>query len=312
MDGPTYGDLVTAAENQVLAAVGFLGVGAPGPASTRAAIHGHGQLLHVAAKHADFLLSATHGANNGRDHRRAAAGFRQALTPWRQSAVHLEANAPSVHEAWRAAAVNLGLAHDVLASHVGPSGQSLTLHAQLLDDRTARSGALLRLAAIVDVAALAAPRLARQAHRAKVDSSPELALLEQHTMPLWIATAQLTGISGKHAWTARLDRLRPPPRLHLPTADPKDPLGTVNAAIDVVGRLTIEQVHQPGPHSVASLHLVNATMVALLGHAELLAQSESPDGPTELAHSLSHARTAWFHAGRAVAVYPHSLRHPSC
>jgi len=178
MADPTYGDLVTDAENHVLAAVNVLSRETPDPASTRTAIRCHGQLLRTAARHADFLLSATHSAGDGRDYRRAVTDFRQALTPWRRSAVPLDANEPAVHEAWRAAAINLGLAHDVLATHIGPSGEPLTLQAPLLD-RTARSGALLRLAAIVDVAALAAPRLTLRARQEKVDFSPELALIEQ-------------------------------------------------------------------------------------------------------------------------------------
>jgi hypothetical protein len=152
-----------------------------------------------------------------------------------------------VESSWTAAAHVLRLAHDVLATHVGPDRQHLTPDAALLDEPQARWGAATRLAELaLTTAAAAAPLhvraaeagssrrdLAARADRAAAahlgSAAGDLLDLAQHADDGWGVLNELTP-----AMPAAL-RARWPP----PTAGPLD---TVLGHLDVLAQL----VHDHG------------------------------------------------------------------
>jgi len=304
----TYGELLAETEQHVVAAIHALHHMTPNAANTAEAIAGHVRLLHRAAGHAAFLATEgrvfTHDAPR---RRQAVRAFCDALSPWR----HTNLRANGSNEPWHAAAERLAIAHDILATHIGPAHQPRTLDAEVLHKPAAAAQGLRRLAGIVDVAALAAPRLARQAREVTPDAKPELALLEAHSVCVGNAAAALIDVLGDRLPDQRLDRLPPAPLLRLAPPDHADPLGTVAQALDVLGRATLEQLRQPGTSSVATLHVLTATSTSLIGHLELLSAALQPrtsqreNGPLMAdAASLHCARAAWIHAGRVLATYP--------
>jgi hypothetical protein len=309
MRAPTYGEVLDETEHHVLAAIDALHQITPNATNTATAIAGHVRLLHASAVHASFLADES-GVLTDRTRRgtRAIQAFCDALSPWRRT--KLDAASRDRTGPWHAAADRLGIAHDILATHIGPAHEPRSLEAAALREPGASATALQRLAAIVDVAVLAAPRLARQARQSTPDATTELALLEGHTMPLGIAAATLIdGLSDQRP-DQRLTLMQPAPPLRLAGPGAADPLGIAAQALDVLGRHTIEQVRHPGVRSVATLHILTATSTSLIGHLEALAaalQHRNGQRQALLAPdpgSLLRARGAWVHAGRVLAAHP--------
>jgi len=229
--GPSYGELLDEATRHV--AVGaeqtLIRFG-----NARAALDGYDDLLAALRQHVAFLLGPRlaglpEGSEPG-PREAALLALHRALTVSRPGRARRLDRENAVESSWTAAAHVLRLAHDVLATHVGPDRQHLTPDAALLDEPQARWGAATRLAELaLTTAAAAAPLhlraaevgssrrdLAARADRAAAaqlgSAAGDLLDLAQHADDGWGVLNELTP-----AMPADL-RARWPP----PTAGPLD------------------------------------------------------------------------------------------
>lgn len=302
---PTYGELA-AASFQLVAQARLHDCG---PFATRQqaddAVVGYERFLGVAGRHLQ-LLAAPGLANLDSRH----PDIHQALPELVRRLTQFKITS-TTDSLWGRAADRLGVAHDLLATHVGPFGQALTPDAVLLADPDIRQAATTRLLAMtVPPLAVSGTLLANVTafHLKPRPARWQTALLERHAPRLRQLVEDIVPREDLHvrpaAQLVAVDALSPAGHHLVNAVNARRQFENSLAALQVLRLLSFRQSngeHRASPGSLRDLARVAA-------HVTTIAETRLPTPSTPLGRvrratavdSLDAAGAAWNDAGAAL------------
>ena len=213
---------------------------------------------------------------------------------------------------WTRAGDHLGIAHDLLATHVGPTGELRTSEAVVLGDADVQLAAVARVSALAQGPLAVAPDLLEAAQRIQPSTDPPLSRgtrthvrqaiarlgrLVTNTPPVAVADASLL---------IALDAL-PPARTRVGVGTPRGELGSGLEALRLLRQLLYRQSKGLEPANAHSLQELCELAVTTCTTAEKsLPYAATPLGRVERAAAVDHLRTAAT-AWRSLSsqLYPH-------
>jgi hypothetical protein len=221
---------------------------------------GRSRLVSVAARHTELLLeNFQHGWAHD-----AAADFADTVTRYRPG---MEQIPPSRGDPWHDAAELFGVAHDLLATHIGPHGRRLSPFVPGYDDDHSLRHALSRMANLT--------------MRATIGDNPTADSRSEHCL-----------ITVRQAGFELLTRLGPtPPARQLEELEPRalampklgdEPVAAATDAVRYVRQAAHPYVHGWTPVTMAIVKFT--VMPAFLAHDTVLRSQRRPDQRLAAAH----------------------------
>ena len=270
LHGSAYGDWLEAATASAARAASISSVPFGSGEAACAAVTAFERLHHVLARHLRFVA----GPRTGRLHTLADRATEEFATAVEAAAArYVKVRAVTTHpagKAWDASADALGMAHDILATHLGPDRRPLTWEGELVLNTKTRWHLVVRLAELAQVLdQQRAPLLCQLAASAELARSP---VLELHRIRLQhpgieLAAAAVLDTAHDHSGRPGLERVDPAPLTSLRDL-PGDPLERALALTDSLRRFAYEQACDgAGGLGTDGLRSYAAHAVDVAGHA---------------------------------------------
>ena len=284
----TYGGLIAVAADDA-ATARVVAVGPFQNAHLAAAVVGDVErFLAVVGRHLELLLTPApfaHPRPSTGPHHLAAA--LSTLSTERHGA-----------NAWTRAGDHLGIAHDLLSTHVGPRGEFRTPEAVLLGDADVQVAAIARVTGFVDGTLAVAPELLEAARQIQPSKDPPLSPgTTTHVRHIVTRLEQLIGPARTGTVTtspqlAALDEL-PPARTQVGTGTSREQLGSGLATLRLLRQLLYRQSKGIVPANAHSLQELCDLAVATCTTAEKhLPYAGTPLERVTRASAIDRLRTA--------------------
>ncbi len=296
----TYGALLASAADAVARAQTH-GLGPFEDAQEAAdAVTDYERFLAIGGRHLQLLLSPARSvATRSRATQRQLASALAALTMERRGG-----------NEWASAGDTLGLAHDLLSTHVGPRGELRTPDAVVLTTPEVQVAAAARVLALVDEPLTLSRDLLRTAGAVQPRTDPPLTRatrthLRQATSRLTKLASGPTPVAAGSGLLGLLDAL-PPAHTKIGDGTPPDAIASAGAALRVLRQLSVRQSHGDERANAHSLQELCVLAVTTCTAAEgLLPYGATPLGRVDRAATIDRLRRAgslW--SELQVSLYP--------